>query len=421
MKKHLFLIALLLFNGSLFAQKAPYPLVKITDDLYVDDCEVDVGSWLSFYYWTLMHKGTNAAQMLLPDSNSVSPEIWKYITNDERYFTSLYGRNSMYPIGYFEKNGTNKRGTWYKGNTGEILSYPITGITYEQTVAFCEWRTIVNGQNNFVYKLPTIEEWDAIASVVPYPEECWISGKLENCGMLPYPKYNGVYDLYANVSEMTETEGIAKGGNYQFVLSENPKDIVNYSIPQPWLGFRCVARKVQEINKTISMFDNLGNTFIDPRDGKEYPTVEINNRTWLAANLAFEPTEGKYWKVKYEEPRMMEASGYLYDWKTAQNVCPDGWSLPEKSEVEQFLTFYPSYNDWLPGGKSKVNLGDFAIKVGLNYIQGNHIWIIDSMDITNKYNLCAWAQKRKMYLEKVPPKKMGYPVRCVKRGRKNDL
>ncbi len=415
MKTHFFIIILLLLSINLFAQKAPYPLVKISDDLYVDDCEVDVGSWLSFYYWTLMHKGTKAAQMLLPDSNCVTPEIWKHITDDERYFTVLNGRSTMQPIGYYEKNGTNKRGTWYGGKTGEILSYPITGITYDQAVAFCEWRTIVNGQNNFVYRLPTLEEWDVIASAVTLPDECHISGKLENCGFMPYPQDNGVYDLYTNVSEMTETEGVARGGNYQFGQSENSKTNIEYSITEPWLGFRCVAQKVdkQEISKAVSMFDHLDNIFIDPRDGKEYPTVEVNNKTWLAANLAFEPAEGKYLIVDNDRDNL-DASGYLYDWKTAQNVCPDGWSLPEKDEIEYLLTIFPSYNDWIPGGKSQINIGCFAVKIGLNYVGRNNIWIVNPADSVNKYHFCAWANEREVFLHKLPQKIYRFPVRCVK-------
>lgn len=29
--------------------------------------------------------------------------------------------------------------------------------------------------------------------------------------------------------------------------------------------------------------------------------------------------------------------GYIYDWETAQNVCPVGWHLPSEGDWNQFI------------------------------------------------------------------------------------
>ena len=70
-------------------------------------------------------------------------------------------------------------------------------------------------------------------------------------------------------------------------------------------------------------------TFIDIRDGKEYSYSKIGSQIWMTQNLDYY-AEGKSWK--YPEKDSLSCGRY-YTWEVAQDVCPEGWSLP-------------SYEDW---------------------------------------------------------------------------
>ena len=130
---------------------------------------------------------------------------------------------------------------------------------------------MLKGMGKIVYRLPTSNEWINIA-LAGLSEDDKIKavqdslcGKEMNCGAYNYrysfksqginmlslaqvalysPNKLGIYDLFGNVSEMTITEGEAKGGNYNIFASKCHTDSVQkYCDPEKWLGFRCVAEE----------------------------------------------------------------------------------------------------------------------------------------------------------------------------------
>ena len=73
------------------------------------------------------------------------------------------------------------------------------------------------------------------------------------------------------------------------------------------------------VNETLDCGEN---SFTDTRDNKTYKTVRIGNQVWMAENLAYKTNSG-CWAYDDDESYVPKY-GYLYNWKTAKNVCPSG-------------------------------------------------------------------------------------------------
>jgi hypothetical protein len=181
------------------------------------------------------------------------------------------------------------------------LESPVVGISYEQAVRFCEWRTssdsvryhlrFAHYNTKEIKNIGPVQYTDSLWLRVPYtfrlptPEE---SDKLnedqdsifnkrgfiarynykgasysqkkskqyENslCGSSRMPSVSFVFartkilrrdpidDLQGNVAEMTSIKGIAKGGSFHHHANESLSGKNNnYTHPESWLGFRCVV------------------------------------------------------------------------------------------------------------------------------------------------------------------------------------
>ncbi len=104
---------------------------------------------------------------------------------------------------------------------------------------------------------------------------------------------------------------------------------------------------------------SCGDTLVDPRDDKEYETIDLAGTCWMARNLdigaRIDSSEGQFDQEvieKYcydDDPAMCDVYGGLYQWNQAmdysneegaQGICPDGWRIPsddEWKELEMFL------------------------------------------------------------------------------------
>lgn len=83
-------------------------------------------------------------------------------------------------------------------------------------------------------------------------------------------------------------------------------------------------------------------SFTDPRDNYVYHTVEFEGRTWITENMKYAGfTESEL----AEETRCLDDSckniGRFYSMNVAGKVCPEGWSLPDYSDILTLGTRQP--------------------------------------------------------------------------------
>ncbi len=233
----------------------PPGTVYFKETLFIDKTEIANVHWREFQYWALHIK----KDTLLYNSIKLDTTVWRNIAKP---FESFYHSNPSYNY------------------------YPVVGVSYEQALAFCRFRTeAVNylfqkepSSNPFpgkkyLYRLPTKEEWE-LAAAGKLNKEQYPYGMTNIVGtkgrFKGYPLFNakrsdtlqgfgymspinsfqrntiGVHNMIGNVSEMIAEKGVAKGGNFE--LSADQCKIVDqqlYQKAERWLGFRVVCEVVK--------------------------------------------------------------------------------------------------------------------------------------------------------------------------------
>jgi formylglycine-generating enzyme required for sulfatase activity len=257
MIKKIFLLGFVIFLVTAFVPKKkkeflPPGTVQINDTLYADETEVSNFSWLEYQWWIFRKYGYNSPQYkaVLPDTL-----VWRdsLITNEP--YVKYYLRHSAY------------------------RDYPVVGISYEQAIEFCKWRTervmeymAISKKYStidFEYRLPTKREWEFISNNgMGYfsnggkgakgkitSNHRWAKDSIEakkgyqhNYPEVTAPEHSyeknlfGLFHMIGNVAEMVNEKGISKGGSWRHRLEQCRvgKDIP-YTKPTAWLGFRCVC------------------------------------------------------------------------------------------------------------------------------------------------------------------------------------
>lgn len=124
------------------------------------------------------------------------------------------------------------------------------------------------------------------------------------------------------------------------------------------------------------IFETLGETFTDSRDGSVYKMVTIGDQIWMAENLKYLPsvvgpatgsqTTPYYYVYGYNGSDVNAAKastnyttyGVLYNWTAACNSCPAGWHLPSDAEWTQMENYLAdnghNYDGTTGGGRDKI-------------------------------------------------------------------
>ncbi len=264
MNRPLLLVSLAFVSASASSQSARelglYEMVRIDDSTFIDVKEVTVADMLAF---SIEHP-----EMARPERS---------VIQDLPYGALFYGEqtgNTRMVKGWAKdytrvvrtvpKDSTTSKDQRYRAE--RYMNYPIAGITFQQAEAYCHWRTEQYGRSDpkIVFELPTSAEYERLLSTkdttngqcalfnyacLPCQEQP--SGKYAfihpGSELTPVDGYapddKGLFNLRGNAAEMTSTPGLAKGGSYAHpARAANPDAAQQYAGPEPWLGFRCVAR-----------------------------------------------------------------------------------------------------------------------------------------------------------------------------------
>ncbi|RLD76226.1 MAG: hypothetical protein DRJ10_13890, partial [Bacteroidetes bacterium] len=147
------------------------------------------------------------------------------------------------------------------------------------------------------------------------------------------------------------------------------------------------------------------------------------NQVWMAENLNFDASTGSY--CYNDNLFSCNVYGKLYSWETANNVCPEGWHLPKKTEWKKLLKNlggYEGVNDFafsqmVIGGSSDFNavFSGTRNRFGAYSFIGFHTGFWSTSEFNNEIaeycNLSKYGQNATF---QNGHKQLSISVRCIK-------
>ena len=152
-------------------------------------------------------------------------------------------------------------------------------------------------------------------------------------------------------------------------------------------------------------------SFKDNRDGRVYRTVQIGAQTWMAENLAYKPKSGNYWAYD-DNPVNIKTYGYLYDWKTACEVCPAGWRLPTEDDWKLLLINLKK--DHIKSDFSALPGGYYGLSGQFLLIGDTGAWWSSSQPYSKRGTAFLLNYKSNEWGLGTYPISNGFSVRCIK-------
>jgi len=168
----------------------------------------------------------------------------------------------------------------------------------------------------------------------------------------------GIIKLISPQTGILLINGVNKGNVSEgkaYTLNNIPAGIHSIQINDWTQEVEVLSGKTVQIVAQEKVKNVLTNQLFDARDNKYYKTVKIGNQVWMAENLAFNYGRG-CWAYDNNLSNVSKY-GYLYNWETAEKVCPQGWHLPSKDEFNTLLnnvggSLSNAFNSLKQGGNS---------------------------------------------------------------------
>lgn len=105
----------------------------------------------------------------------------------------------------------------------------------------------------------------------------------------------------------------------------------------------------EQVTATVTVEEGCGiSTFTDPRDNQTYAVVQIGEQCWLGENLNYVTPTSACFDFGGDD---CNTFGRLYDWQTANTVCPQGTHLASSAEWETMIEYLGGAS--VAGGKLK--------------------------------------------------------------------
>lgn len=123
---------------------------------------------------------------------------------------------------------------------GEFANYPVVGLSKEQIIKYCSWRSErvneLNSDYKVNYRLPTTDEWEMLTNMVKQES---VKERIYAYSLKNSKKIMGVYD---NVAEVISDDNFVAAG---FNKAKGQNLIYRDETPSSYIGFRCVAEVTQ--------------------------------------------------------------------------------------------------------------------------------------------------------------------------------
>ncbi len=260
-------------SSLLMAQSLSLPgMVQVDDSTFIDVKEVSVADWIATGFGMETRRPVDEVLKQLPYRHFFPGPTFPRRYGNVKEVSTRWSRLRL----KIDADSLRTRDQRYRAEA--LLSYPIVGITHYQAWCYC------NAQNEHyqdereleldpeepgtgpevIFDLPDPELLDRLLSPRdstngkcalfnyacepcqsrPRGRDAFIHPGREITPVHGYgPDRRGLYNLRGNAAEMTSEPGVAKGGSYAHpAKAALPGNEQRYDAPQPWLGFRCIAR-----------------------------------------------------------------------------------------------------------------------------------------------------------------------------------